>query len=610
MGVHAAGTQQGLSYKLAPLEGKRAGALKALMSRAPVANVPFPALQSLIWQIAGGLGYARMPRQSQLLVDQLIPDFRNELNEDFVVVLQQKIDQLKRVQLTARFANELQSLLTEYERVQQNLQRNADNFENLSRQFVNVIPGTAPNAGPSSWSKLNSRVYARLTGGNVYGQVGNLEIRVVPSQGISTDSGASKGFLRNANFNIHDADLQASATDQADIPLDALIAYPNNAPGMQGLGLVANPPSSTGPTITSVSTILPEPNPTIVISGSGFGSLPQQYQSLPSKGDSSYFRFQDSTRHWEAGYKSPSSAVGDLCNVTIAQWTDNSLVATVNVNGPFSSLAGIGCALRPSDAVAITVWNPANGLGATTSATVNGVAQGLPSQLQCRPFNASQTSSQSLECGLPGPNLSLGEISTVTEVAALCDFFEELASEAGGPSENFGEDSWIATLRSNSAVNSPSIRSACDASSSAIVNLLISTTKLEMKANANPNTLCFVPRWGNGQAECVPITSAGSSNVSVLAVSSISPSQAVSGSAVTITGSGFKNVTAVKFGGALATYTVVSPTTIRATVPDISSADRQIKTLGRGSQIGITVTVTTSAGGSDLPQTFYYAGQN
>ena len=254
MGVHAAGTQQGLSYRLAPLEGKRAGALKALMSRAPAANVPFPALQSLIWQIAGGLGYARMPRQSQLLVDQLIPDFRNELNEDFVVVLQQKIDQLKRVQLTARFANELQSLLTEYERVQQNLQRNADNFENLSRQFVNVIPGTAPNAGPSSWSKLNSRVYARLTGGNVYGQVGNLEIRVLSSHGVATSSRAERAILRNASYLTPTGTVQAITEDQAEVPLNAVIAYPNSAPGMQGLmtGIINNP---NPPPVTSSGTI-------------------------------------------------------------------------------------------------------------------------------------------------------------------------------------------------------------------------------------------------------------------------------------------------------------------------------------------------------------------
>jgi hypothetical protein len=72
--------------------------------------------------------------------------------------------------------------------------------------------------------------------------------------------------------------------------------------------------ASSGPLITSVSPILPQPNQTITISGTGFGT--QQ----PYSGDSLYIRITDVTSQWNAGFTGDSPA--DFVTLGIASWAD------------------------------------------------------------------------------------------------------------------------------------------------------------------------------------------------------------------------------------------------------------------------------------------------
>ncbi|MFB9843984.1 IPT/TIG domain-containing protein [Mucilaginibacter ginsenosidivorans] len=76
----------------------------------------------------------------------------------------------------------------------------------------------------------------------------------------------------------------------------------------------------------------------------------------------------------------------------------------------------------------------------------------------------------------------------------------------------------------------------------------------------------------------------------VPAITSISPSSQVSGSMVTITGTGFVGVTSVRFGGVPALYfSVVSPTTLNATVGNGASGDVVVVTAGgTATQSGFT----------------------
>lgn len=239
MGIHVAGTQRGLVYALAPLKGERAPIITALLSRAPAAHVEFRPLQELIWQVDGGLSYNEMPPQSQQLIDQLVPEYKGELREDFVTALQNKvngtgsaINRILRITTNVQIDTQaIDALLQRYQMSRQILMQYANNYEALAQNFVHVIPGTAPNPGPTAWSRINARVYARLVGGAIYGEMAKLEIRVLPSRTYGESIGRGKNIITNVSFVPgSEQDLGSNAgSDLADVPLESMLDYPNQS---------------------------------------------------------------------------------------------------------------------------------------------------------------------------------------------------------------------------------------------------------------------------------------------------------------------------------------------------------------------------------------------
>ena len=237
MGIHVAGTQRGLVYALAPLKGERAPIITALLSRAPAAHVEFRPLQELIWQIDGGLSYNEMPPQSRQLIDQLVPEYKGELREDFLTALQNRSNKFGTFLGNIGFkgaanleTGAVNALVQEYQRIHQALIQNANNYDALAQNFVHVIPGTAPNPGPTAWSRVNSRVYARLIGGSVYGEMARLEVRVLPSANYGETTSA-KSAIQEVSYPSGNGQYWGSnaGNDFADVPLESVLAYPNQS---------------------------------------------------------------------------------------------------------------------------------------------------------------------------------------------------------------------------------------------------------------------------------------------------------------------------------------------------------------------------------------------
>lgn len=92
-------------------------------------------------------------------------------------------------------------------------------------------------------------------------------------------------------------------------------------------------------------------------------------------------------------------------------------------------------------------------------------------------------------------------------------------------------------------------------------------------ANAQGTTVDVTVINGTGQVSTAdPATADDWTWASHPLITAMSPATGVQGSQVTLTGSGFSNATAVRFGSIDVTYTVVSDTSIQATVPMTPSA--------------------------------------
>jgi hypothetical protein len=80
--VHRPGA--GIAYRLGPLQGKAAGAIGDLLWRGTFQkNLPPQQLQAISWAIQSGLRYDQMPKTYQSVIDDVIPDHKNELTGDF-----------------------------------------------------------------------------------------------------------------------------------------------------------------------------------------------------------------------------------------------------------------------------------------------------------------------------------------------------------------------------------------------------------------------------------------------------------------------------------------------------------------------------------------------
>jgi len=84
--VHRPG--YGTAYELAPIRGKASGAISQLLWRGNLRGKSPQQLQAVSWAIQSGLRYTQMPKTYQSVIDELIPDYKNQLDGDFMQSLQ------------------------------------------------------------------------------------------------------------------------------------------------------------------------------------------------------------------------------------------------------------------------------------------------------------------------------------------------------------------------------------------------------------------------------------------------------------------------------------------------------------------------------------------
>src|SRR3984885_10647515 len=137
----------------------------------------------------------------------------------------------------------------------------------------------------------------------------------------------------------------------------------NAGPATQTVTVGASTGSSM-PVLTSVSPIVAQPNQTITLSGSGFGT------QTPYNGDSQYLEIADLTGNWIAGWINNGSPNQVTLNVT--SWTDSQIV----IQGFTGDYGQNNWVLNPGDKIQVSVWNPQSNAGPATQTVTVGASTG------------------------------------------------------------------------------------------------------------------------------------------------------------------------------------------------------------------------------------------
>jgi hypothetical protein len=190
--IHAPG--QGIPYKLAPLQGKQAPAIHALLYRGTLQGIVSPAtLNADAWRIQAGLPLKQWPPQDQALIHTLIPEYEKGLEGDYLQQIEDTYNQYRLVPGIPSFNDLLREvgapgqLVLQLRKARQTLADQTIAAERLPDMLYEptgdglprVLPA-AKDSSPSRWAEIRPGVFARFT--VIEGNLGRnlFEFRVTP----------------------------------------------------------------------------------------------------------------------------------------------------------------------------------------------------------------------------------------------------------------------------------------------------------------------------------------------------------------------------------------------------------------------------------------------
>jgi hypothetical protein len=247
---------QGLPYTLAPLQGRHAGAIGALLQRGTLKGLDPRRLNAMAWRIQGGVPISKWRPQERELVHQLIPEHENQLDGDFLEQMRSVYDEAAKLTRLPKYETMLGQLGPVGESVLDLLrarkvlahqtlaaERMPDLLYGRPRDGLPRTLTAGPNEPSSPWAEIRPGVFARVT--IIRGNMGRnvLDVRVTPQ--AFKPSAADHSRL---GFAIVPVALTAELSEDAYPTLEqwfiyvsGLIAYPQGRPA-QALILIPRPP--------------------------------------------------------------------------------------------------------------------------------------------------------------------------------------------------------------------------------------------------------------------------------------------------------------------------------------------------------------------------------
>jgi hypothetical protein len=173
------------------MEGKLAPIIREINLKAPDHFLTSD-IQIAHWSLLSGLSYKEMTEASQKIIDQIIPEYRDDLNESFLSTMERKLDHL------SELSNGTIPTLIEIPYLEgmrsfrDKLREVGNDYEEL-KSLIDTTPRNKKGS-QTPWSKISGNIYARFVTEGSFGDIGFLQISVLPETGRIINSESQKKY--------------------------------------------------------------------------------------------------------------------------------------------------------------------------------------------------------------------------------------------------------------------------------------------------------------------------------------------------------------------------------------------------------------------------------
>lgn len=182
---------EGHTYMLDQIKGKLGPLIKKLNLKAP-AHFPMSDVQILLWSLTSGLSYEEMTDESRKIIDEIVPEHRNELKESFLSSIEKKLDHLSELSdETVPTLNDI-PYLEEMRSFRGKLRKVGNDYEKL-KSLIDTSPSKKKRT-ETPWSKISENIYARFVTEGSFGDIGFIQVRVIPETGRTINSESQKKY--------------------------------------------------------------------------------------------------------------------------------------------------------------------------------------------------------------------------------------------------------------------------------------------------------------------------------------------------------------------------------------------------------------------------------
>lgn len=222
---------EGYAYTLGQMKGRLAPIIRKLNLKAP-AHFSISDIQILHWSLLSGLAYEEMTKESQKIIDQIIPEHKDEFKESFLSLMEKKLDRLSDISNGAIPTLRDHPYLEGMRSFRDKLREVGNDYEEL-KSLIDTSPSKKKQT-ETPWSKISENIYARFVTEGSFGDIGFLQVRALSEAGRTINSENRKQYFLDV------ASLVANPNDSNVQPLSF-------TPLFGVAGVVATPRIKTDP---------------------------------------------------------------------------------------------------------------------------------------------------------------------------------------------------------------------------------------------------------------------------------------------------------------------------------------------------------------------------